>query len=107
MPSLLYCAENCEATAQKPVVPLRKKLLHTNNTTKKDTIKDTATPAPLPAAGQASALLDDRKKESQAKLEQLKQTFGFDKRRASKPTPEQFEQNRRRQLKVLLGDKKI
>ena len=100
------CAENCEATAQKPVVPLRKKLLHTNNTTKKDTIKDTATPAPLPAGGQASALLEDRKTEQKANIERFKQNFGKIYP-ANKLTPEQFDQRREQMIKALWASEKI
>jgi hypothetical protein len=89
------CAENSEATSQKSVVPLRKKLLHTNNTTKKETIKDnSATPAPLPAGGQAPALLEDRKEDTLASIERLKKSFGSGQRRTPETTKEELEQRR-------------
>jgi len=106
------CAKNCEATAQKDVFPLRKKLLQTNNTTIRDTTKDTmATPAPLPAGGQAPALLQDRKVEQQGAIEKFKTRFGS-ARKEYKPLPDaEFEQNRQRQKRqieqLLAGEQKI
>ena len=102
---LSKCAKNCEATAQKPVFPPRKKLLHTNNITKKETTgTTTATPSPLPAGGQAPALLEDRKKEQQAELEQLKAKIGLSGRKTYQPlSGKQFEQERQKQLKALQG----
>lgn len=106
------CAKNCEATAQKDVFPLRKKLLQTNNTTIRDTTKDTmATPAPLPAGGQAPAFLQDRKAEKQGAIEQFKTRFGS-ARKEYKPLPgAKFEQNRQRQKRqieqLLAGEQKI
>ena len=80
------CADNCEVTAQKSVVPLRNKLPHTNNTTIKDTTKETATPPPLPARGQAPALLQDRRANVQVGIEQLKHGFHpFDKPKSNPP----------------------
>ena len=91
------CAENCEVSAQKNVIPLRKKLLHTNNTTIKDTTeKTTATPTPLPAGGQASALLDDRKNGYVASIEQFENSFGVPRRRVPELTPAEIEQRRQK-----------
>jgi hypothetical protein len=99
------CAENCGATTQKNGIPVRRKLLHTNNTTKKDINKDTsATPAPLPAGGHAPALLEDRKKDAQAEVEQFKRSFGSRRRRKSGFSPGECEQNRQKQIKALLAD---
>lgn len=99
------CAENCEVSAQKPVVPLRRKLLHTNNTIKKETTKDTtATPTPLPAGGQASALLVDRKAESIARIERWKKSFGWGARRQTPElTAAECEQRRQEQRRALLA----
>ena len=96
------CAKSCEVTAQKPVVPLRKKLLHTNNTTTKEINEDnTATPTPLPAGRQAPALLVDRKNEYVSKIEQLKRNFG--KGPPRKLTSAEREQRRQAQLRALLA----
>ena len=67
------CAENCAVTAQKPVDPLRKNLPQTNNTTKKDKNKDTATPSPLPTGGQAQALHKTSKEPTLREFEQRNQ----------------------------------
>ena len=92
------CADNCAVSAQKPVIPLRKKLLHTNNTIKKDKTKDnTATPTPLPAGGQTPALLEDRKAETVAYIEQQKKSFGLSARRRNTPELTAAERERRRQ----------
>ena len=77
----------------------------------KDTTKrDKATPTPLPAGGQASALLADRKREAQAHLESLKkQVFDgvFSSGKQRNLTPEQFEQQKQEKMRALLADKKI
>ncbi|MHC4575469.1 MAG: hypothetical protein ACYS76_15305 [Planctomycetota bacterium] len=97
-------AENCEVSAQKNRIPLRRKLRHTNNTTNRDTTTDTsATPAPLPAGGQASALLEDRQKEKQARIERLKKQFGGGKQRGGPLSPEEFERRREQQKAALKG----
>lgn len=101
------CAENCEVITQKNGIPLRRKLLHTNNTTKKDINKDTsATPAPLPAGGQVPALLEDRKKDAQAEIEKFNRNFGNSKRRKSGLSPAECEQRKQENIRVLLADKK-
>ena len=96
-------AENCEVTAQKPVIPLRKKLLHTNNTTTRDINKETsATPTPLPAGGQAPALLEDRKAENITRIEQLKKSFGLGApRRGRKLSDTEWEQSRQKNIRGL------
>ncbi len=98
------CAENCEVSAQKPVIPLRNKLLQTNNTTTRDISRDTsATPAPLPAGGQASALLEDRKAGYGAQVEQLKRSFGAGApRRRPKLTDAEWEARRQAQKRALV-----
>jgi len=85
----------------------------TNNTTIKETINNTtATPVPLPAGGQAPALLTDReaqqKAEAQSQIKQLKRWFGKPKTEYKPLPPEEFEQSRQRKLKQLLaGEQKI
>jgi hypothetical protein len=99
-------AKNCQVTSQENVIPLGKKLLQTNNTTKKDTIIDTtATPSPLPAGGQASALLDDRKAGVIDTTEQVKRNLGSGRQRSEPLSEAEFQQRRQQQIKALLGDK--
>jgi hypothetical protein len=80
------CETDCAVTAQRSVVPLRNLLPQTNNTTKRDTSSRTeATPSPLPAGGQAPALLADRGKQAESMIGRFKQGFG---RSFEKPTDE-------------------
>jgi len=73
--------------------------IYTNKETNKDT---TAPPSPMPAGGQAPAVLAERNKQSLSKVEQLKRAFG--RRRPVKGLSEQqFQQRRQQQLKALLG----
>ena len=78
-------------------------LLHTNNTTYKDISREaTATPSPLPAGGQAPALLNDRKDEMVAQLEQQKKSIGLGaRRRTAELTPAEREQRKQTQLMAL------
>ena len=101
-------AEKCEVTSQKPVIPPRRKLPPTNNTTKKETTEGTtATPSPLPAGGQAPALLQDRKNQMSDTTEQLKRGFGRSGgRRGPKLTDKQFEDRRQKVLRGLRSEKK-
>jgi hypothetical protein len=68
--------------------------------------KKKATPASLPAGGQAPALLEDRKKDAQAEVEPFERRFGSSQQRKSKLSPAEFEQRRQTLTKALLGDKK-
>lgn len=95
-----------KVTATDGVFPLGQDCPTTNTDTYKETNKKTtATPPPLPAGGQAPALLEERKKESVSEVEQLKRKFGRVPRRAKMP-PAEFEQRRQINKKALLGDKK-
>lgn len=76
--------QNCTEGIDKSVVP-------------------TATPSPLPAGGQASALLDDRNKADIATIEKCKRNFGNSKVRRKTLVPEEFENNRQAQIKALLS----
>jgi len=100
--------ENCRPTRKNDCNQVGRKLLHTNNTTIKDTTKDTtATPTPLPAGGQASALLDQREDEALDKIEQLKHSFGeISRRRGPELTAAEIQQRKQQQLKALLANKK-
>ena len=65
--------------------------------------KIAATPPPLPAGGQASALLFERKARIQNEIELFKCRFGIGGRlKQIKPlSPDEFEQKRREMLKAL------
>lgn len=79
-------------------------LLPTNNTTTKETTGETiATPSPLPAGGQAPALLEDRTRESEARIERFKHEFGKSKKPYQPLTEQQFQQRRQAQLRTLLA----
>ena len=59
-------------------------------------------PTPLPAGGQAPALLEDRKSEQQANLERLKAQIGFGVRKKYQSLSEaEFEHRRQKVLKDL------
>lgn len=60
-------------------------------------------PTPLPAGGQAPALLEDRKKDAQAEVEQFKNSFGSSKRRKSKPSAAEIEQIKQK----MIGDLRL
>ena len=70
----------------------------TSKETKKETI---ATPAPLPAGGQAPALLGARKAETIARIEQLKRDFGKGGRQRVKLTDAEWEQSRQKNINSL------
>ncbi len=98
--------ENFLPTTKKDCIQVGRNLPHTNNTTKKDTISETtATPLPLPAGGQASALLADRKAETISGIERWKKSFGLDSRRRLKLTDAEFEASRQNNRRALLAGK--
>ena len=90
-------------TATKSVFQVRQNCPHINNTTKKDTNGETtAPPSPLPAGGQASAVLEERKNGSIASIEQLENTFGSGAlKQKSKLTNGGFEESRQRNQKQV------
>ncbi len=95
------CATGCAVTAQGDGIPLRNRLPQTKNTTKRDTPEGTeATPSPLPAGGQAPALLTDRKQEAQATILRFHQGFGQVSPRAPL-SPDEFERRRQNALRGL------
>ena len=113
----VHCSKNAEHPTQKcasefskSAIGLTQKCATTNNITIKETIRDTtATPSPLPAGGQASALLTERKEQNVAMLEQFKKTFGFGPEGRNSPqlTQEQFQQRRQSQINALMGTKEV
>jgi len=98
--------EDFQVTAKNRVLEVGKNLPPTNNTTERDTIKATiATPSPLPAGGQAPALLQERLKGQEESVEQFTRTFGNPKgrRRWAELTPAKKEQRRQALSKQLLA----
>ena len=95
--------ETSVPTTKKDCIQVGRNLLHTNNTTKKDTTTNTtATPSPLPAGGQAPALLEDRKNGYVLQIEQLTKSFGAGgRRRRPELTAAEREQRRQTQLNAL------
>jgi hypothetical protein len=93
--------KSCTVTAKDNCIQVGRNLLHTINTTKKDTnINTIATPSPLPAWGQAPALLESRS-QALSDIERFKQTLGKSKTR--QPLNEQeFEQRRAAMKKQLM-----
>ena len=94
--------ETCAPTTQNDCNQVGRNLLHTNNTTREDITRETtATPSPLPAGGQAPALLEDREAEALATIEDFKRSFGGGPRRGPKPTAAEKEKRRQEQLRAL------
>jgi hypothetical protein len=93
-----------EVTATDEVFRLGQNCPTTNTKTNKETKKETtAPPPPLPAGGQAPALLEERKARSQAQAEKIKRKFGSGGgSRTPGLTPQEFEERRHRLKRDLL-----
>ena len=88
--------QNCVSDFIKSAIPLNQKCLTTNNKTIKETTQETsATPAPLPAGGQAPALLAERKAQLAVKVANIYERFGRSMQPRPQLTPEEFERRRR------------
>jgi len=86
-------------TAKNGVLEVGRNLPHTKNTIKRDTTgATTATPSPLPAGGQAPALLEDRQAEAVAQLEELKRSIGLGPRQARVRLTAADEQRRKQEI---------
>jgi hypothetical protein len=97
--------ENFAATAKNNCIQVGRNLLHTNNTTKKDTIEETiATPSPPPCKG-APALLAEREKQADAVINHFLRNFGKEKKTWQPLSPEEFEARRAAQIRALIGIK--
>lgn len=97
--------KNGKVSKTNPVFRLSQNCPPTNKETNKETNRKTkATPPPLPAGGQAPALLEDRKAEQQASIEQLKQKFGSGGRQKQlELSPQELDHRKQTQIKALLG----
>ena len=88
--------QKCVSDCSKSAFPLTQKCVTTNNNTIKETTGETtATPAPLPAGGQAPALLVARTAECQAVVDDFYKKFGRPKHPPPQRTPEEIERMRR------------
>jgi len=98
-----YSEEICVPTAKNDGTEVRRNLPHTDNTTGKDTISaTTAVGLPLPAGGQATQLLVDRRADEMGRIEQLKHNFGRGGRRTYR-TEAECAQSKQAQQRVLLA----
>jgi len=100
--------QKCSSDYSKSAIRLKQFCVTTNNNTKKETIKEIISPpSPLPACGQASAALEERKEHTKVLIEQLKAGFGLPHGRIRPALTEQeFEAARQRQRAALLQDQK-
>jgi len=72
-----------------------------NNNTNKEISKKITPPPTLPAGGQSSAVLEQRRRQSLEIVEKFKRTFGSCTKKARTLTPEQFEQRRSQAINAL------
>jgi len=78
----------------------------TNNTTNKDTTSETtAPPSPLPAGGQAPAVLAERKSQDVRSIEKFKKQFGLGKGRRQPLSEKEFDQRKQKQKLALLASR--
>jgi hypothetical protein len=107
--------QNCPGSIDKPVaatstnqdIQVGQNCPHTNNTTKKDIISQTtAPPSPLPAGGQAPAVLIERKNMAVRSVEEFKKKFGIGKKRSAPLSEKEINKRRQVQLKALMSTAK-
>ena len=81
----------------KPVFRLRQNCHTTNTYTNTETNKETAADLPMPACGQASRLLQERRAAARERIEQFKKRLGIGRKKPDdRMSPEEFE--RRKQM---------
>jgi len=100
-----HLRQNCGSEFGKSAFRLRQKCLTTNNKTNRESNRaTTAPPWPLPAGGQASAVLAEREEQALAEVEQLKQKFGLGPKRKWVPlSEEEFDRRRQQLMQQLMG----
>jgi len=90
----------CAKSGDRP----RKILRTTNNKTIRETIsKTTAPPSPLPAGGQAPAVLTERKRETLRSIEEFKKQFGISKKCHPPLSDKEINDRRQIQHKALMA----
>jgi len=92
------------ATTTNQCKQVRQNCLHTNNTTKKDTMeKTTAPPSPLPAGGQTPAVLAERRNADVRRIMDFTRSFGRARETRQPLSQAQLEQKRQQQKQALLA----
>jgi hypothetical protein len=94
------CAKSGDSTTQDCVSGLRKNVRTTNTYTNTETNRCTAADLPMPASGQASRLLEQRRAAAREKIEQFKKRIGIGEKR-ERMSPEEFEKRRQMIIKQL------
>ncbi len=89
-----------KSTTTKPVFRPRQNCLTTNTYTNTETNTGTAADLPMPAGGQASRLLEQRRAAARQKIEQFKKRFGSGQK-SERLSPEEFEKRRQMIIKQL------
>ncbi len=89
-----------KSTTTKPVLRLRQNCHTTNTYTNTKTNKETAADLPMPAGGQASRLLQERRAAAREKIEQFKKRFSNGSK-SERMSPEEFEKRRQMIIKQL------
>jgi hypothetical protein len=86
----------------KSAIGVGRNCVTTNNNTIKETKKNTtATPSPMPAGGQATALLEDRKAGKTAAIENFKKNFGIGRKPYKQMPEKEFNERKNKQLADL------
>ncbi len=89
-----------KSTTTKPVFRLRQNCRTTNTYTNTKTNTETAADLPMPAGGQASRLLEQRRAAALSKVEQFKKRFGVGQK-SERMSPQEFEQRKQMIIKQL------
>jgi len=94
--------KSLQSSSAKSPVSLQQNCVTTNTETNTKTNTETAADLPLPAGGQASRLLEQRRAAAQDRIEQFKKRFGIGKKRAAdRMSPQEFESRRQMIIKQL------
>ena len=108
---VVNCAKSCAQDSNnlrgqcaKPGDRPGKILRTTNNKTMKETTsKTTAPPSPLPAGGQAPAVLAERKNMAVQSIEDFKKQFGISRRHSKPLSDKEFNDRKQNMLKTLMA----
>ena len=96
--------QKCRSECGKSAHSLRQIRVTTRNTTRKETRNQTiAPPSPLPAGGQAPAVLAERKRAVVQGIEKFKKQFGIGKKPHQPLSEKEIQDRRQIQLKALLA----
>ena len=96
------CAKSGDPTAQDRVSGLRKNVRTTNTYTNTETNTETAADLPMPACGQASRLLQERRAAARERIEQFKKRLGIGQKKPDdRMSPQEFEKRRQMIIEQL------